>query len=148
MLQNTLEKYTHPHLIDTHINSGSLVNIYTVEKAGKNFDINKAVENGQKQMAEFCASLPQGFRGRLATKVVAMAESKKTKRRFVVVPFNTELIFSNVLYLLESNQLYFTTLFNYELSPVPSSMFHDSGETRYPKSKAVLKNKLKEEVSV
>ena len=46
LLQNTLEKYTHPHLIDTHINSGSLVNIYTVEKAGKNFDINKAVENG------------------------------------------------------------------------------------------------------
>ena len=65
-----------------------------------------------------------------------------------MVPFNTELIFSNVLYLLGSNQLYFTTLFNYELSLVPSSMFHDSGETRYPKSKAVLKNKLKEEVSV
>ena len=27
-------------------------------------------------------------------------------------------------------------------------MFHDSGEGRYPKSKAVLKNKLKVEVSV
>ena len=123
----------------------SLVNIYTIEKAGENVDVNMAVENGRKQMAEFCASLPQGFRGRLATKVVAMAESKKTKRRLVVIPFSTELIFSNVLYLLGSNQLDFTTLFNYELSPVPTSMFHDSGETRYPKSKAVLKNKLKEE---
>ena len=145
LLQNILEKHSHPHLVDTHKNLVSLVNIYTIEKAGENVDVNKAVENGQEQMAEFCASLPQGFRGRLATKVVAMAESKKTKRRLVVIPFSTELIFSNVLYLLGSNQLDFTTLFNYELSPVPTSMFHDSGETRYPKSKAVLKNKLKEE---
>ena len=47
-----------------------------------------------------------------------------------------------------NNQLDFTTLFNYELSPVPTSMFHDSVDARYPKSKVVLKNKLKVEVSV
>ena len=112
--------------------------------------MNKAVETGQKQMAEFWASLPQWFRERLSTKVVTMAESKKkqNKRRSVVAPFNTELIFSRVLYLLGNNQLDFTTLFNYELPPVPASMFHDSGEARYPKSKEVLKNKLKVEVSV
>ena len=77
-----------------------------------------------------------------------MAESKKTKRRSVVAPFNTKLIFSRVLYMLGNNQLDFTTLFHYELSPVPTSMFHDSAEARYLKSKAVLKNKLKVEVSV
>ena len=85
---------------------------------------------------------------RLSTKDVTMAESKKTKSRLVVASFNTELIFSRVLYLLGNNQLDFTTPFNYELSPVPTSMFHDSGETRYPESKAVLKSKLKVEVSV
>ena len=99
-------------------------------------------------MAEFCASLPQGFRERLSTKDVTMAESKKTKSRLVVASFNTELIFSRVLYLLGNNQLDFTTLFNYELSPVPTSMVHDSGKTRYPESKAVLKSKLKVEVLV
>ena len=85
---------------------------------------------------------------RLSTKDVTMAESKKTKSRLVVASFNTELIFSRVLYLLGNNQLDFTTPFNYELSPVPTSMVHDSGETRYPESKAVLKSKLKVEVSV
>ena len=65
-----------------------------------------------------------------------------------MAPFNMELIFSRALYLLGNNQLDFTTLFNYELPPVPTSMFHDSGEARYPKSKEVLKNKLKGEVSV
>ena len=99
-------------------------------------------------MKEFCSSLPQGFRERLSTKVITMAESKKTKQILVVAPFNTELIFSRVLYLMGNNQLDFTTLFNYELSPVPTSMFHDSGEARYPKSKVVLKNRLKVEVSV
>ena len=87
-------------------------------------------------------------RERLSTKVVTMAESKKTTRRLVVAPFNTELIFYRVLYLLENNQLDFTTLFNNELSPVPTSILHDSGAAMYPKSKVVLKNKLKLEVSV
>ena len=77
-----------------------------------------------------------------------MAKSKKTKQISVVAPFNTELIFFGVLYLMGNNQLDFTTLFNYELSPVPASMFHDSFEARYPKSKVVLKNRLKVEVSV
>ena len=85
---------------------------------------------------------------RLSTKDVTMAESKKTKSRLVVASSNTELIFSRVLYLLGNNQLDFTTPFNYELSPAPTSMVHDSGETRYPESKAVLKSKLKVEVSV
>ena len=93
-------------------------------------------------------SLKGSFRERLSTKDVRMAESKKTKSRLVVASFNTELIFSRVLYLLGNNQLDFTTLFNYELSPVPTSMVHDSGKTRYPESKAVLKSKLKVEVLV
>ena len=103
--------------------------------------MNKAVETGQKQMAEFWASLPQWFRERLSTKVVTMAESKKkqNKRISVVASLSTQLIFSRLLYLLGNNQLDFTALFNYELPPVPTSMFHDSGEARYPKSKKVLK---------
>ena len=99
-------------------------------------------------MMEFCFSLPQGFREKLSSKVITMADSKKPKQRSVVAPFNTELIFSRVLYIMGNNQLDFTTLFNYELSPVPTSMFHDSGDARYPKSKVVLKNKLKVEVPV
>ena len=38
-------------------------------------------------------------------------------------------------------------LFKYELAPVPTALFKDTGEGRYPTSKAVLKNALKVEVS-
>ena len=38
-------------------------------------------------------------------------------------------------------------LFRYELAPVPAALFKDTGEGRYPTSKAVLKNALKVEVS-
>ena len=147
-LQNNLEKCIHSLQVDTHKNWNTLVNIYTGEEVGEDVNVNKAVEIGQKQMKEFCSSLPQGFRDRLSTKVVTMAESKKTKQISVVAPFNTELIFSRVLYLMGNNQLDFTTLFNYELCPVPTSTFHDPGEARYPKSKVVLKSRLKVEVSV
>ena len=145
MLQNNLEKCIHPLQVYTHKNWNTLVNIYTREEVE---NVNKAVEIEQKQMKEFCSSLPQEFRERLSTTVMTMAESKKTKQISVVAPLNTELIFSRVLYLMGSNQLDFTTFFNYELSPVPTSMFHDSGVDRYPKSKVVLKNRLKVEVSV
>ena len=146
-LQNTLEKCIHPLAVETHKNSSMLVNVYTGEKVGKDKNVNMAVEIGHKQMMEFCSGLPQGFRDKLSCKVVTMAESKKRKQRSEVAPFNTELLFSRVMYLLGNQQLDFTTLFNYELSPVPTSMFHDSGDARYPKSKVVLKNKLKVEVS-
>ena len=92
-----------------------LANIYTGEEAHKDVNVNKAVEIGQKQMAVFCASLPQGFRERLSTKVVTMAEREKTKRRSVVALFNTKLIFSRVLYLLGNKQLDFTTLLHQHL---------------------------------
>ena len=147
-LQNNLEKSIHPVQVDTHKNWNILVNIYTGEEVGEDVNVNKAVEIGQRQMKEFCSSLPQWSRERLSNKVITMAESKKTKQISVVAPLNTELIFSRVLYLMGDNQLDFTTLFNYELSPVLASMFHGSGKARYPKYKVVLKNRLKVEVSV
>ena len=45
------------------------------------------------------------------------------------------------------NQLIeFSAVFNYDLAPVPTLMFQDSGETKYSKTKSVLKNKLNVEV--
>lgn len=50
-------------------------------------------------------------------------------------------VFPCALYVVEKKQLDFTTLFNYELSPVPTWMFHDSGNARNPKPKVVLKTR-------
>ena len=54
---------------------------------------------------------------------------------------------SRVLYLIGNGQLDFKDIFNYELAPVPTSMFEDSGEARYAKNKSGLMRKLKVEIS-
>ena len=61
--------------------------------------------------------------------------------------YNTDLIFSQVLLLLGTNQIDFEDLFDFELATVPTSLFEESGVTRYPNSKSVLLNKLKVEES-
>ena len=59
---------------------------------------------------------------------------------------NTE-IYPRVVCLLSIGQVSLEDMFFYELSPVPMSMFTVTGEGRFPKKKAALKNKLKIEVS-
>ena len=51
------------------------------------------------------------------------------------------------MYLLGTTDLDITTVFNYELSPVPMSLFKESDHARYTTSKSVLMNKIKHEVS-
>ena len=52
--------------------------------------------------------------------------------------FNTDLLFSQVVYLLGTHQINFENIFDCELAPVPTSLFYDSGEARYPKNKSLL----------
>ena len=99
-------------------------------------------------MIEFQRSLPEAFRERLSMKVVTMAERNKVKNKSDIVEFyNTEFIFSRVMYLLGVDQIKLESVFNYELAPVPTSMFKDTGDPRFTTTKSVLKNKLKVEVS-
>ena len=51
------------------------------------------------------------------------------------------------MYLLSAGHIQMEDLFKYEVAPVPTALFKDTGEGRYPTSKAVLKNALKVEVS-
>ena len=138
-IRSALVTFIHPLKLERH-SANILVNIYNV---------NKSLEIGIDPMNKFQESLPEGFRVKLSTKVVTMAAGRKTsqKKTNAVKPYNADLIMSRVLYLLGSNQLDFTTLFNCELAPVPTSLFEDSGEARYPTTKSVLMNKLKVEVS-
>ena len=69
-----------------------------------------------------------------------------TKNKTVEV-YNTEIIFSRVMYLLSAGHIQMGDLFKCELAPVPAALFKDTGEGRYPTSKAALKNALKVEVS-
>ena len=63
--------------------------------------------------------------------------------------FNTTLLFSRVIGLQASSreEIYIRNLLSYELAPVPTSMFTDSGDMRIRKSKAHLKTQLQVELS-
>ena len=63
------------------------------------------------------------------------------------VIFDTELIYSRAIGLLPSRNIDSRDIFKYELSPVPTSMFDDSGAMRITKTKSVLKQKLQVEQS-
>ena len=99
-------------------------------------------------MVSFQRSLPDGFRSTIKKEVVTMKETGKsgTKNKTVEV-YNTKIIFSRVMYLLSAGHIQMEDLFKYELAPVPTALFKDTGEGRYPTSKAVLKNALKVGVS-
>ena len=145
-LQLALKNCIHPLETDSH-DPSKLVNIYTGEESADNVNVFNAIEIGKQQLTQFQNSLPEGFRDKLSSKVTTMAEGKKNKKGAVTESFNTELIFSRVLYLLGIDQLDFTNLFNNELAPVPTALFNDIGEPRLTSSKATLKNKIKVEVS-
>ena len=99
-------------------------------------------------MVAFQRSLPDRFRSTIKKEVVTMKGTGKSgiKNKTVEV-YNTENIFSRVMYLLPAGHIQMEDLFKYELAPVPAALFKDTGEGRYPTSKAVLKNALKVEVS-
>ena len=59
--------------------------------------------------------------------------------------FDTSMIYSRVMVLMDSRDINLKDVLAYELSPVPTSIFEDSDEMRFTKNKSVLKNKLKEE---
>ena len=72
---------------------------------------------------------------------------KKVKTEDAVM-YNTEVIYSSVMYLLNAKQIDLKVLFKYELSPVSLSLFGETGDSKLAKQKADLKKTLKEEVSL
>ena len=145
-IRKFLEKCIHPFEFNEKT-SGLFFNIYTGETVGGKCNVNRSVAIGVHQMNEFKQSLPLGFRNKLSSKVVTMAQISKKGKDEIVEVYNTEIIFSRVIYLLSLKKLDLETLFNYELSPVVTSLVYDSGEPRYCNTKSVLKKKLKIEVS-
>ena len=112
-------------------------------------NVDKAAEIGKRQMNDFQNSLPGSFRTPLSNKVVLMTSSKdkKTKLKIEKAEYNADLILSRILLLLGTNQLEFSEVFKYELAAVPPSLFHETGNARYPKNKSLLMKKLKSEQS-
>ena len=142
-IREGLSTFIHPLKIETH-SRNVLVNIYNGQELANDVNVTESVTVGKNMMKKFQESLPEGFRATVSSAVVTMASSKKGKKKSnEVKPYNTELIMSRVLYLMSYGQMDLKSLFNYELAPVVTSLFEDSGEPRYATSKSDLKNSLK-----
>ena len=137
-IKDALETCIHPLLVDTH-NCNKLVNIYTGEE-DKEVNVNKAQQLGKDQMDHFEKNLPGAFREPLTTKVVLMRSSKdKQSKKYVEKEiYNTDLLFARALLSISTHQVSLNEIFRFELSPVPLSLFDESGEPRYPTNKSAL----------
>ena len=72
----------------------------------------------------------------------------KTKRRSKATTeksYDIELLFARAVYLFSIGEIEFEDLFDFELSPLPTSLCNEMGEPRYTKTKSVLQKKLKVE---
>ena len=96
-------------------------------------------------MKSFHSSLSDGFRSKIKREAVTTKTPKDANK--VGELYNTEIIFSRVLYLNSTNKIKINDIFSYELAPIRRHLFRDTGEGRYSTSKVDLRNALKVEVS-
>ena len=97
---------------------------------------------GQKQMQTFEKSLPPGFYGPISKQVVTINSAKKSVKVGGKDIYDVNLIYSRVLGLQQSRDIDLADILRHELSPLPTSLFKESGEMRIATGKSVLKQKL------
>ena len=124
------------------------MNIVTGKIGPDKVNVDNAVHIGQTQMVSYESGWPETFNGTLSTKVVTMAVGKKSIKCGAGSTFDTQLIYSSVMGLMVSRNIDLHDVFNHELTPIPRSMFENSGEMRITKSKSTLKRNLQVENSV
>ena len=62
--------------------------------------------------------------------------------------YETVLLLARVIYLLSIGEIEFEDLFDFELSPLSTSLCNEMGGPRYTKAKPMLQTKLKVETSL
>ena len=125
-----------------------IVNNVSGKLSNDKVNVDNAITIGNTQVQEFLSKLPDGFYDKLSKKVQSMAVVRKSVTIGEIDIIDTALIYSRVIALqLSDSSIKMDNVLRYELAPIPTSMFHESGDMRIAKGKSVLKNKLCIEVS-
>lgn len=119
-----------------------LVNVVSGKLAPEKVNVDKAYSIGCQQLVTFEDGLPEKFYQPLSKEVVTMEVNRKSIQIGNVHVFDTTLIYSRVIALQRSRDVSMDEVLKFELAPIPTSMFLDSGDMRTSGSKSVLKNKL------
>ena len=89
-------------------------------------------------MKEFSEKWPEGFYDSITKRVTTMALNKRSIQVNDVLVYDTEVIFSRIMYLLSTGNIDLKdVLGNYELSPIVTSIFDNEGNARFPSNKAI-----------
>ena len=124
-----------------------MVNIILGKVAQKTVNVDRAVELGSNQMKKFEQGWPKSFNEKISHKVKTQLDSRKYIKVGDTKVYDTELIFSRVIGQASSREVDVKALLSYELSPVPTAMFTETGEMREAKAKSNLIKVLQKEVS-
>lgn len=165
-LKNKLDLCIHP--LKPEVHPPKLVNVANGTLAVAEVNVCQAISIGYNQLVEFEKSLPTGFWKPIERRIKTMAVTKKGIPIGSKVVYDTQLIFSRVIGLqASSREVDFKDVLSYELAPIPTALFDDSGNTnivivyricinfyfvigemRICKSKADLKKSTRVEVSM
>jgi len=128
--------------------TGSIVQIVSGRIAtDATVNVHDALAIGQKMMKDYETTWPDGFHTTLPKIVNTMAVTKKHIQVGTTKLHDTTLIYSRIIGLQASGRdMKLDEVLKYELAPMPTSMFTNTGEMRLATSKSTLKNKLKVEV--
>ena len=120
------QKHTHP-LTDP---SPDLINIVNRKDADDTINVSDALIIGDKMNQEFMKSLPDGFHSSITGKVKTMETMKRGIKVGEKMVYDMESLFSRLLMVGQSRNISLTSVFEYELCGVPSSIIDEFGLLR------------------
>ena len=124
-----------------HIVSGRLITEDTV-------NVDNALSIGKQAMKDYESKWPESFYDTLPKLVNTMALAKKHVSIGSAKVHDTNLIYSRIIGLQASGRdMDLSDILKYELSPVPTSLFHDTGNMRIATNKSTLKQKISVELN-
>ena len=145
-LGNKLDSCLHPLNPSEHPED-SLVNIVSGKIAPPVVNVDSSVKIGERMMADFEKTWPDGFYKTITSKVKTMATTTKSIEMGDSKVYDLNAICSRVIVLLSSDRdIHMEDVLAFELAPVPTSMFTEDG-MRICKAKSTLKKTLQVEIS-
>ncbi|MES9884531.1 MAG: hypothetical protein ABW185_27110 [Sedimenticola sp.] len=133
--------------IDPTDHPSGIINIVNGRNGPESVNADNAVAIGDSQMKNYEDSWPSGFHSTLGKKVVSMDATNKHIKVGNTRVFDTKLIYSRVMGLQVSRNINIKDVLQYELAPVPASIFDDNGDMRITNTKSTLKRKLQVDVT-
>ena len=127
IIMTELMKHTHP-LMTAH--DSPLINIVNGRVAPKEVNVDNALEIGQSMAARFTKGIPLRFYAPIKKQVISMEVVKKKVKIGNVDIYDMEKLYARLLVISQKRNIDLAGVFEYELSPVPSSLFDEYGDMR------------------